>query len=104
LIHSLNAASFGALHPRRFVRPDTADQEEVMAMAEFDAKQVDDGRNDRRLSAEVEQEIFRAIARIEYGSIEVVIHDGKVVQIECREKIRVTRDEPGRKSAIRQIR
>jgi hypothetical protein len=100
----LNAASFGALQPRRFVRPDTPDQEEAMAMAEFDAKQVDDGRNDRRLSAEVEQEIFRAIARIDYGSIEVVIHDGKVVQIECREKIRVVRDEPGRKSAIRQIR
>ena len=73
-------------------------------MAEFDAKQVGDGRNERRLSAEVEQEIFRAIARIDYGSIEVVIHDGKVVQIECREKIRVVRDEPGRKSAIRQIR
>jgi hypothetical protein len=73
-------------------------------MAEFDAKQVDDGRNERRLSAEVEQEIFRAIGRIDYGSIEVVIHDGKVVQIECREKIRVARDEPCRKSAIRQIR
>lgn len=73
-------------------------------MAEFDARQVDDGPNERRLSAEVAQEIFRAIARIDYGSIEVVIHDGKVVQIECREKIRVARDEPGRKSAIRQIR
>jgi len=73
-------------------------------MAEFDVKQVDDGRNERRLSAEVEQEIFRAIARIDYGSIEVVIHDGKVVQIECREKIRVVRDEPGRKNAIHQIR
>lgn len=73
-------------------------------MAEFDARQVYDGPNERRLSAEVAQEIFRAIARIDYGSIEVVIHDGKVVQIECREKIRVARDEPGRKSAIRQIR
>lgn len=73
-------------------------------MAEFDAKQVEDGRNDGRLSTQVEQEIFRAIARIEYGSIEVVIHDGKVVQIECREKIRVARDEAGRKGAIRQVR
>ena len=73
-------------------------------MAEFDAKQIEDGRTDKRLSPEIEQEILRAIARIDYGSIEVVIHDGKVVQIECREKIRVVRDEPGRKSAIRQIR
>ena len=73
-------------------------------MAEFDAKRIDDGQTDRRLSAEVEQEILRAIARIEYGSIEVVVHDGNVVQIECREKIRVVRDEPGCKNVIRQIR
>ena len=73
-------------------------------MAEFDAKRIEDRQTDKRLSPEVEQEILRAIARIDYGSIEVVVHDGKVVQIECREKIRVARDEPGRKNAIRQIR
>ncbi len=74
-------------------------------MADFEAKRiVEDRRTDNRLSPEVEQEILRAIARIDYGSIEVVVHDGKVVQIECREKIRVVRDEPGRKNAIRQIR
>ena len=73
-------------------------------MAEFDAKHIQDGQTDKRLPPEVEREILRAIARIDYGSIEVVVHDGKVVQIECREKIRVVRDEPGRKNAIRQIR
>jgi hypothetical protein len=74
-------------------------------MAEFEAKRVpEDGQGERRLSAEIEHEILRAIARIDYGSIEVVVHDGKVVQIECREKIRVARDEPGRRNAIRQIR
>jgi hypothetical protein len=73
-------------------------------MAEFEAKRIEDEQTDRRLSPEIEQEILRAIARIDYGSIEVVVHDGKVVQIECREKIRVVRDEPGRKNAIRQIR
>jgi hypothetical protein len=73
-------------------------------MAEFDAKRIEDGKTDKRQPPEVEQEILRAIARIDYGSIEVVVHDGKVVQIECREKIRVVRDEPGRKNAIRQIR
>jgi hypothetical protein len=74
-------------------------------MAEFDAKRiVEDGQTDRRLPTEIEQEILRAIARIDFGSIEVVVHDGKVVQIECREKIRVVRDESGRKNAIRQIR
>ncbi len=73
-------------------------------MAESDARLMEDGQSAKRLPPEIEQEILRAIARIDYGSIEVVIHDGKVVQIECREKIRVVRDEPGRKSAIRQIR
>ena len=73
-------------------------------MAEFEAKRIEDGQTDRRLSPEIEQEILRAIARIDYGSIEVVVHDGKVVQIECREKIRMVRDEPGRRNAIRQIR
>ena len=73
-------------------------------MAEFEAKRIQDGQTDTRLSAEIEQEILRAIARIDYGSIEVVVHDGKVVQIECREKIRMVRDEAGRKNAIRQVR
>jgi hypothetical protein len=34
----------------------------------------------------------------------VVIHDGKIVQIECKEKIRMMRDDTGRKTALRQIR
>jgi len=59
---------------------------------------------DSPVAASIEQEILRAIARIEYGSVEVVIHDGKVVQIECKEKIRMARDDTGRKSAVRQIR
>ena len=71
-------------------------------MAEFAAGQIEDGRNDR-LSAEAGHEILRAIGRIEYGSVEGVIHGGKVVQIESREKIRVARDDTGRKSAMRQI-
>ena len=73
-------------------------------MAEFDAKPVANRANDKRLPAQAEQEIARAIARIEYGSIEIVIHDGKVVQIECRERIRVVCDQPGRKNAMHQIR
>jgi hypothetical protein len=73
-------------------------------MAECDARNNENRRPDKRLLAEFEQEIFRAIARIDYGSVEVIIHDGKVVQIECREKIRIAQDEPGRKSVIRQIR
>ncbi len=73
-------------------------------MAEFEAKNGASDPAGKRLAVDVEREILRAVANIKYGSVEVVIHDGKVVQIECREKIRVARDEAGRKNAIRQIR
>ena len=36
----------------------------------------------------VEREILEAIAEIRYGSIEIVIQDSRVVQIERREKVR----------------
>lgn len=35
-----------------------------------------------------DQEILKAIKNIKFGSVEVVIHDSKVVQIEKKEKIR----------------
>ena len=65
-------------------------------------RRIEQGVTGGRLSPELEHEILRAIARIDYGSIEVVVHGGKVVQIECREKIRVVRDEE-RKSVVRPI-
>ena len=36
-------------------------------------------------------QILRAVAGIRFGSVEVVIHDGRVVQIERREKVRLDR-------------
>ena len=72
-------------------------------MTEFDAKRpAGDGRGEKRLAREIEQKILRAIGRLDYGSVEVIVHDGKVVQIECREKMRVACDEPSR-SVPRQI-
>jgi hypothetical protein len=38
------------------------------------------------------QQILRAIQEIRYGSVEIIIHDSKVVQIERREKIRLDTD------------
>jgi len=52
----------------------------------------------KRVPTDIAQEILRAVASIEYGSVEVVIHEGKVVQIECREKIRVSHHGSGRKA------
>jgi hypothetical protein len=36
-----------------------------------------------------ESEILKAIRTIRYGSVEVIIHDSRIVQIECKNKIRV---------------
>jgi len=36
----------------------------------------------------VEQHILDAVRSIRFGSVEVVVHDGKVVQIERKEKLR----------------
>jgi hypothetical protein len=38
---------------------------------------------------QVTQQILRALQEIRYGSVEIVIHDSKVVQIERKEKIRI---------------
>ena len=43
----------------------------------------------RRLRSQVEQYIIEAVQSIRYGAVEIVIHDGHVVQIERREKLRV---------------
>jgi hypothetical protein len=34
------------------------------------------------------KEILRLIKKVEYGSVEIIIHDNQIVQIETREKIR----------------
>ncbi len=65
-------------------------------IADLEEKQLSPGQTGTCIPLDVKQQILRAIANIEYGSVEVVIHDGKVVQIECREKIRVGRHQPGR--------
>jgi hypothetical protein len=38
--------------------------------------------------------IREALKKIRYGAIEITIHDAHVVQIECREKIRLDKDKP----------
>ena len=73
-------------------------------MIEFNEKRpAGERRGDKRLSPQIEEKILRAIGRLDYGSVEVIVHDGKVVQIECREKMRLSCDEPDRKSVPRQI-
>jgi hypothetical protein len=51
-----------------------------------------------------EQQILRAISSIDYGSVEITIHDGRIVQIECREKIRLGGGDQPRKTPLRPLR
>jgi hypothetical protein len=46
---------------------------------------------------DVERRILQAVRSLEYGSIEIVVHDARVVQIERREKVRFDKraGEPG---------
>jgi hypothetical protein len=62
-------------------------------------EQLSLSQKDNQISADIAQEILRAVASIAYGSVEVVIHENKVVQIECREKIRVSQNGSGRKTS-----
>ena len=38
------------------------------------------------------QQILQALQEIRYGSVEIIIHDSQVVQIERKEKIRIDMD------------
>lgn len=44
--------------------------------------------NNEQLTTEIADQIALALQEIRFGSVEILIHDGKVVQIERREKIR----------------
>lgn len=46
----------------------------------------------QELTQEVEKEILVAIRGIRYGSVEIIIHNSEVVQIERKEKVRFERD------------
>jgi hypothetical protein len=45
-------------------------------------------RSDRQDHQTIEQAIRLALKDIRFGSIEIIVHDSKVVQIERKEKIR----------------
>jgi hypothetical protein len=44
---------------------------------------------DKEWSPNIEQQILRAVKSIRYGSVEIIIHDSRVVQIDRKEKIRL---------------
>ena len=40
----------------------------------------------------IEQTIAQALRDLRFGSVEIIVHDSKIVQIERREKMRVEQD------------
>ncbi len=49
-------------------------------------------------SDEVLHEILKAIQTLRFGSIEITVHDGRVTQIERREKVRFGQETSTKKS------
>lgn len=45
-------------------------------------------KEEKQKPSEVLEEILRAIEQVRFGSIEITVHEGRVTQIERREKIR----------------
>lgn len=41
------------------------------------------------MSEEILDKVRAALGKIKYGSVEIIIHDSKIVQIESRERIRL---------------
>jgi hypothetical protein len=55
----------------------------------------DDPAPDLPLPAALTRELAMALGSIRFGTIELVIHDGRVVQMERREKVRFEHDRRG---------
>ena len=51
------------------------------------------------LNPDLEREILDAVRGIRYGSVEVVVHDAKVVQVVRTEKVRIDGPRDGLQSA-----
>lgn len=51
-------------------------------------------------SSRIEETIMQALRDLRYGSVEIVVHDSKIVQIERREKVRVDPELPRRASFV----
>lgn len=58
-----------------------------MSLSSVDKKKIIPLPND----AEIVQRILRALSGLEYGSVEIIVQDGKVVQIERTQRSRFQR-------------
>ena len=49
--------------------------------------------------SDVDQRILKAVREVKFGAVEVTIHNGRVVQVERREKIRIESEHERRSHA-----
>lgn len=47
------------------------------------------GAADSPLDMSIAKKIIAAVASLRYGSVEITVHDGRVVQVEKRERTRI---------------
>jgi hypothetical protein len=50
----------------------------------LESKNERNGRGDQTR----EQQVLEALRKIKFGSVEIIVHEGQVVQIESKEKVR----------------
>jgi hypothetical protein len=55
---------------------------------------------EKTLIRPVEEAIAQALRELRFGSVEIIVHDSKVVQIERREKVRLELESPRRASFV----
>jgi len=56
--------------------------------------------NEAAIPAAVQRRILQALSSLAYGSVEIVVHDSRVVQIERRERVRFERAAGGADDGI----
>ncbi|HEY7129570.1 MAG TPA: YezD family protein [Nitrospira sp.] len=54
-------------------------------------------------SRTIEQAVSQALKDLRFGSVEIIVHDSRIVQIERREKLRVELEPARRASLIREV-
>ncbi len=54
--------------------------------------------NSTKVSSDALKEIISAIDSLRYGAVEITIHEGRITQIERREKIRFSEPQPNKEN------
>ncbi len=56
------------------------------------SKDTEKRTDQKEVHPEVLRQIVAAVTSLRFGSVEIIVHEGRVVQIERKEKMRLERD------------